>query len=255
MDQETMRKICAEHRAFMKSDWSPVESGQTGNELGRPRPPLMKPSAPNAAAISLPPVTAEAVRKSDILACMRDRRTQRKYAPESMTLEELSFLLWATQGVGRVIGENRATFRTVPSGGARHPFETYLAILRVEDLQPGLYRYLPLGHSLETLPTPPDLMGQLLAAMYQEEWTLASGAIFFWSFVSERAEWAFGAAAHKTALLDAGHVAQNLYLACAAIGCGTCAMSGYHQAASDALLGLNGDDEFVVYAAPVGRLA
>jgi SagB-type dehydrogenase family enzyme len=55
-------------------------------------------------------------------------------------------------------------------------------------------------------------------------------------------------------LLDAGHICQNLYLAAGSIGCGTCAIAGYDQDKIDALLKLDGDHEFVVYLAPVGKI-
>ena len=67
-------------------------------------------------------------------------------------------------------------------------------------------------------------------------------------------EWRYGAAAHKVIALDAGHVCQNLYLACEAIGAGTCAVAAYDQEAIDRLLRLDGEEEFVVYLAPVGKV-
>ena len=62
-------------------------------------------------------------------------------------------------------------------------------------------------------------------------------------------------AAHKTLAQDSGHVCQNLYIACEALGLGTVAIGSYHQETADALLGLDGTDEFVIYAAPVGRVS
>jgi SagB-type dehydrogenase family enzyme len=67
-------------------------------------------------------------------------------------------------------------------------------------------------------------------------------------------EWRYGLAAHKVIALDAGHVCQNLYLACEAIGAGTCAIGAYDQDALDALLEVDGRDEFAVYLAPVGKI-
>ena len=66
-------------------------------------------------------------------------------------------------------------------------------------------------------------------------------------------EWRYGLAAHRVILLDAGHVCQNLYLACEAIGAGTCAVAAYDQEQMDQVLGIDGDDEFVIYTAAVGR--
>lgn len=74
------------------------------------------------------------------------------------------------------------------------------------------------------------------------------------STVPYRMEWRYSIAAHKVIALDAGHVCQNLYLAVAAIGCGTCAVAAYHQEQMDGLLGVDGDDEFTLYLAPVGKI-
>ncbi|MFO7569003.1 MAG: nitroreductase family protein, partial [Smithellaceae bacterium] len=68
-----------------------------------------------------------------------------------------------------------------------------------------------------------------------------------------RMEWRYDLAAHKVIAIDAGHVCQNLYLACEAIGAGTCAVAAYDQEACDALLGVDGHEEFTIYLAPVGN--
>ena len=67
-------------------------------------------------------------------------------------------------------------------------------------------------------------------------------------------DWRYDLAAHKVLAVDAGHVCQNLYLACEAIGAGTCAIAAYDQDAIDRLLRVDGEDEFVVYLAPVGKI-
>jgi SagB-type dehydrogenase family enzyme len=67
-------------------------------------------------------------------------------------------------------------------------------------------------------------------------------------------EWRYHIDSHKVIAIDAGHVGQNLYLACEALGCGTCAIGAYDQEYFDELLELDGEEEFVIYAAPVGRV-
>jgi SagB-type dehydrogenase family enzyme len=67
-------------------------------------------------------------------------------------------------------------------------------------------------------------------------------------------EWRYLETAHRVILLDAGHVCQNLYLACENIGAGTCAIAAYEQEAMDELLQVDGEDEFTVYLAPVGKI-
>jgi SagB-type dehydrogenase family enzyme len=66
-------------------------------------------------------------------------------------------------------------------------------------------------------------------------------------------EWRYGPAAHRVLLLDAGHVCQNLYLSAEALGAGACAIGAYDQLALDSLLRLDGEEEFVLYLAPVGK--
>ena len=68
-------------------------------------------------------------------------------------------------------------------------------------------------------------------------------------------EWRYGLSAHRVILIDAGHVCQNLYLASQAMGAGTCAVGAYDQDLIDKLLGLDGNNEFVIYAAAVGNVA
>jgi len=77
---------------------------------------------------------------------------------------------------------------------------------------------------------------------------------YIWVAVPYRMEWRYGLAAHKVIALDAGHVCQNLYLACEAVNAGTCAIAAYDQEELDELLGLDGENEFAVYLAPVGKI-
>ena len=77
---------------------------------------------------------------------------------------------------------------------------------------------------------------------------------FVWTTIPYRMEWRYHIAAHKVIAIDAGHVCHNLYLASAAIGGGTCAVGAYHQGLMDKLLGVDGDNEFTLYLAVVGKI-
>jgi SagB-type dehydrogenase family enzyme len=171
-----------------------------------------------------------------------------------LTLEELSFLLWATQGVHRIIREGKATARTVPSGGARHPFETYPVVNRVEGVTPGIYRYLPLSHEL-LLESAPDNLPEAVHEACLQPFVAEAAVVFVWSVIPYRSEWRYSFLSHKVIAQETGHLGQNLYLATEAIGAGACVLGTYDQEASDRLLGLDGDDEFVIYIAAVGKRA
>ena len=241
-----------ENRAFMKSLFG-EPSDPSAQQRGLPQPPLQHDPPDGAELIDLPPPD-QCAPQADLHACLRDRRSRRKFSTEPLSMEELSYLLWATQGVQRTAGDGYATFRPVPSAGARHPFETYLAVNCVDALPAGVYRYLPLSHQLVRLSEDADLPPRLTAAALGQGFVGRCAVCFLWSCVPYRGEWRYGPRAHKVALLDAGHVGQNLYLACESLGLGTCTIAAYDQQAIDALLGLDGHNEFVVYLAPVGRV-
>lgn len=242
------------NRKLMKSNFGELDEIQTDQELKLPQPPLEKTYGEDAEIIDLPQVSETVINKSNIYECMKSRRSRRKYTRETITLKELSFLLWATQGVDKVTENKYATLRPVPSGGARHPFETYLCVSNVEGLKKGVYRYLPLSHKLLFMYEEEDIDKMVICATSDQTFAGRSAVTFIWSCIPYRSEWRYSYSAHKTMLLDAGHVCQNLYLACEAIGCGTCAIAAYDQVLADKLIQVDGEDEFSIYIAPVGKI-
>ena len=246
---EEVREIIARGRAFLRANWAQFTHVETDQEKGVPAPLVQKPLPPDAKTVALPDPETLALGTMPVGEAMRNRKSRRKFSGEFLSVEELSFLLWATQGVRRRSPNN--TLRTVPSGGARHALETYLYLARIAGIGEGLYRYLPLDHTLLVLPRSDGLAGRLDEALFEQYWDAA--AVFVWAAIPYRMEWRYSWVSHKIIALDAGHVCQNLYLACEALGCGTCAVGAYDQEKMDALLGLDGTDEFSVYAAPVGR--
>lgn len=243
-----------QQRSWMKSKFTEDDDFQSDQDLKLPQPPLEKPYDKNSEIISLPEVTDSIFTKTNLLDILRDRKSNRSYSEDTLTLEELSFLLWATQGVKEIRGNNYATLRPVPSGGARHPFETYIAVNRVDGLKNGVYRYLALTHELLFLFEDENLEEQLTTLTMDQKFVGKSAVTFIWSVLPYRGEWRYDFLSHKVMLIDAGHLCQNLYIGCEAIGCGTCAVGAYDQEAVDKFLGLDGEDEFVVYISPVGKV-
>jgi SagB-type dehydrogenase family enzyme len=215
-------------------------------------PPAERPALEGGRVALAEPGSWKGIRSVDLETAIRVRKSHRKFTESPLSLDELAFLLWATQGVSRR-GADRA-YRTVPSAGCRHAFETTVAAMRVEGLEPGLWRYLPLSHALVREGTPERLPERLVSATLGQSFCGSAAATFCWTCVPARMEWRYDRAAHRAIALDAGHVAQNLYLACAAVGCGTCAVAAYDQKAMDDLLGVDGDEEFTLYLSPVGKL-
>ena len=239
-------------RSFLRSDrWAEWRETETDQRKKTPPPPMQTPYPTDATLIPLPAAEDITVGEMPAREAIGLRRSRRKYTEAPFSLQELAFLLWATQGVLEIA--NHRMNRTVPSAGARHPFETYLVVNRVEDLESGLYRYLSIEHSLCPLPASPQLAAQVNEACY-EQYVAQSAVTFIWTAVPYRTEWRYADLSPKLIALDAGHVCQNLYLACTAIDAGACAIGAYDQEALDAILGLDGYDELAVYIATTGKV-
>ena len=88
----------------------------------------------------------------------------------------------------------------------------------------------------------------------EQVWAAKASVVFYWALDAYRVEWRYGIWAHRTALIDAGHLGQNLYLACTGLNLGTCGIAAFVHEACCELFGLDGTNEFVVYTAPVGTV-
>lgn len=217
-------------------------------------PPLFQQPYPDdASLIDLISPDEFKIGMTPFLDLVNNRKSRRKYTSAPLTLEELSFLLWSTQGVKTVLKSGRGVRRTVPSAGAKSPLETYLVINRIEGLEPGLYRYISFTHQLlyiKKIENAEETMGKL---SFDQKFVGTAPVIFCWTAVPYRTEWRYTILSHKFIAIDLGIVCQNLYMACEAINLGTVAIGYYEQNKLDNLFDLKTDEEFVVLLAPVGR--
>lgn len=226
--------------------------GPSAQSRGLPQPPLELPYDVTQRPIELPDADTLPLQPVNLRELIERRRTLRNYAPDPITLAELSYLLWCTQGIVDRRG-SYATVRTVPSAGARHAFETAVLVNRVEGLEPGVYRYLAGLRFLIRWPVEGDPVETLTRACLNQEQIPRSAVTFFWIAVAERMTWRYGERGYRYLFLDAGHVCQNLYLAAEAIGCGVCAIGAFDDDALNAAFELDGENLFVIYAATLGR--
>lgn len=255
----TLDKMSIEQiHVFLKGftgDWDDFVSDQ---ERGVPPPPIQKEYPAGAELVDLVPADEITVGDASLRRMIGQRRSRRKYTDESLTNEELSFLLWSTQGIQKIVMRNdgrvRYHLRTVPSGGARHPFETYLLINNIEGIKPGIYRYIPVKHKLLFLRAGEGLADEINEICFNQKFVGNSAVVFIWAAVPYRTEWRYSKVAHKDIAMEAGHICQNLYLAAEAIGGGACAILGYDQTSIDEFIGVDGKDEFVIYLSPAGKI-
>lgn len=249
MDKVRMSKL----REFLKDDIRrEIDFSTTDQNTGVPVPPFEKECSEDDIKIDLiKPENWKGINSISVEEAIEKRHSKRKYSSTSLTLDELSYLLWATQGIRKVF-EGRA-FRTVPSAGCRHPLETYIAAINVEGLERAIYRYLPITHQLVFVSKPDNLTELVNTAANDQPFVGNCAATFIWTAIPYRTEWRYSYASHKVIALDAGHVCQNLYLACESIDAGTCAIASYNQKLADKLVNVDGEEEFVIYMAPVGK--
>lgn len=258
LEKEIQEQLIAKGRSFTRGyrQGDPYEdSFQSDQELKRPQPPLVKaPVTSKENWIMLSRDFSGLEIKNNLVSLIRDRRSARIYTQEEMTLDQLSFLLWATQGVKGIRGKAYATLRTVPGGGARHEFETYLLVRNVTGLKPGAYHYLPMEHALEFLHAVDDLDNVVTETLSGQSWAAKANVVFYWAMVAYRCEWRYGIYAHRPALIDVGHVGQNLYLGCTGLGLGCCAIAAFEHEKCCDVFGLDGEEEYIVYTVPVGTI-
>lgn len=219
---------------------------------GVPQPQLQVPAPADAKLIPLPDGKDLQLDNVNLIKLVESRETRRNYSETPLSMQELSFLLWGTQGV-KSVTEKPATRRTVPSAGSRHAFETYLLINRVAGLEPGLYRYMALEHQLAKLQAPADINSILTIACKNQAHVRNSAVTFFWVAVPMRMVWRYCQRGYRYMFLDAGHVCQNLYLLAEAINCGVCAIAAYDDDLVNAALGVDGEEQFTIYIATLGK--
>lgn len=257
LPKDVQQQLTAQGRDFMKGyrENDPyMEDFQSDQTLRLPQPPLCKAPMRGEAAQTALPMHFGELPMGDFLSLIQKRKSRRIYTDEPITLLQLSFLLWASQGIKGRRGRAYATLRTVPSGGARHEYETYIAVRKVEGLAPGIYHYLPELNAVELLRAAEDPAPEIVESLSGQKWAGKASAVFYWAMDAYRAEWRYGIYAHRVALIDAGHIGQNLTLAAEAMGLGSCAVAAIEHEVCCRMLEIDGEKEFAVYAMPAGTV-
>ncbi len=177
------------------------------------------------------------------------RRSRRDYGARPLEVLELATLLHAAYGVTRPAGPHQS-LRSVPSGGALYPLELYVVCQRIEEIGTGLYHYDPIRHVLERLRQPVSA-GVLAELTPYEELVVPSAAVIVLTAVFWRSRFKYGQRAYRFTLLEAGHAAQNLLLAAAALGLTAQPVGGFYDRRVDDLVGADGLHEASLYLLPV----
>jgi SagB-type dehydrogenase family enzyme len=177
-----------------------------------------------------------------------ERRSRSPDAPLSLDLPTLALVLQAAYGG---TSDER---RTVPSAGALYPLELFVLVQRVVDVPCGAYRLTTDEPALE-LVRRESVASALAEATPLPELVTSAAAVIFFAGTFWRSRFKYGLRGYRFTLLEAGHAAQNVVLAAAAVGASALPLGGFYDARIDALLGLDGVDESVLYGIVLGGVA
>jgi len=182
--------------------------------------------------------------------CLKRRKSVRSYSEEPVSQEQLSYLLWAAAGIQR--REREHEYRTAPSAGALYPVETYLIVNNVEKLERGLYHYDVRMHALEVLKLE-DLAEEIVSAALGQEMCSDAAVVFVWTAVFNRSKWKYKQRAYRYVYVDVGHMGQNLALAAAGMGLGSCQVGAFFDDEVNGIIDVDGIEESSVYMSVVGH--
>lgn len=242
-----------------KTKYKYLEQSDQNKRL--PQPPLELPPALSGKIINLPDFQQVEANKLELIDTINKRTSIRTYSDDSLSLAELSLLLWCTQGIKKKPSKPDVaqtmdfsyTLRTVPSAGARHCFETYLLVNRVKGLTPGLYRFLAGEHKLQEVDLDIGIAERVTEACLNQRFISGCAVAFIWTAVAYRMAWRYGERGYRYIHLDAGHICQNLYLSAMTVDCGVCALAAFDDDLLNATLGIDGVEQFSVYLGIVGK--
>ncbi|MGB2853394.1 MAG: SagB/ThcOx family dehydrogenase [Dehalococcoidia bacterium] len=180
---------------------------------------------------------------------LRRRNSVRVFAKKPLSLEQMSYLLWASNGIQRI--ERGHEFRTVPSAGALYPVETYLVVHNVEGLAPGVYHYAIREHALEEIKVGDFRRDITLAALGQRICADAA-VVFVWTAIFNRSKCKYRQRAYRYVYLDAGHIGHSLALSAVSLGLGSCQVGALFDDDVNQILDVDGVEESVIYMSVVG---
>ena len=238
--EQKIGQIFQEKTKYSRSAYGPISSDQPSLDK-RPKP-LPSP------IISLPQPRIDI--GPNLWQVLLKRRSIRDYSPIPLSLEELSNLLWATQGI--TDQSFSSWYRTAPSAGALHPIDTYLVVNRVEGLEAGIYFLHVRDFSLKRK-SQGDFSRQIAHAALDQDIAREAAVVFVWVAVIHRSRQKYRQRAYRYIYLDSGHIGQNLYLAATAMGLGCCGIAAFFDDEVNALVEVDGLEETAIYMATLGK--
>lgn len=218
-----------------------------------PEPPKEIPVPDGAKVIRLPSPNRMKVTDRAVRDALEQWEPAGFFSRSSITLKELSFLLWCSQGYRKIAGGD-LMIRNVPSSGSRYPIETYFVAGEVVGLETGLYRYLPHSHQIVVERVDSDLPFALGTASMNFKLITRAAITFLWVGIPYRSTWALGNRGYRSVLIEVGHICQALIMASSCIGYRVHPIDLFHDQMMIQLAGLDPETQWPLYVGAVGKL-
>ncbi len=222
--------------------------GVSGTKERSIRRPAQYKQYPEARKVELPEPNRWGTLSMDVV--LRDRRSVRHYENRSLALDDLSFLLWSSTGLR--VSARVERLRTAPSAGALYPIETYIVVNNVDGVEQGVYHYNIKGHHLEEVRSG-SVGGEAAQAALGQMMAAEAPATIVWTAIFARTLFKYGQRGYRYVYMDVGHIAENLALAAVAINLATCQIGALFDGESNHLVGVDGEEEAVIYMSSVGH--
>jgi len=197
---------------------------------------------PRFKQVILPLVTPQ---KFDLFESIQSRQSNRDFINKALTVNELSNLLYYSAGI------NYGDKRMYPSAGARYPLEVYPFIFNVETIDPGVYHYHVKTHSLETILH--SLNKKEIIDQFTQAWIEKASVIVVFAAIFDRTEMKYKTRGYRHVFTEYGHLAQNMYLVCTALGLGICSIGGFIDDGLNKILDIDGRVESVIGVIAIGN--
>lgn len=237
------------HRATCRWAFNAVHPG-----LDDPEAPTEHPDVPFT-PLPLAPLPTEGPGGRPLLDLLGRRFSCRSFTGEPLSLDDIAALAQATYGV-LGYADVRALLlpeRSVPSGGGMYPLELYFIVRDRSPLSPGVHHFHPHASGLEHLRAV-SLPARYITYLFMNQyWFADAGAIAVLTGVPRRAARKYGDRGYRYLLIEAGHAAQNLTLAAAELGLGSCCGGGFYDDELAGLLRADIEDEVPLYAIAIGH--
>lgn len=244
---------------MLVTDISPNQTFFSGPDMSRPELQLEAPDTvlrfQGLHRIALPNIfdIEKNIVQRDLLDVIRRRRSRNSFSSEPVPLEQFAAICWAcsgTSGAAKVSGRD-VSLRTIPSAGARYPCNVHVIVRSVSELEGGVYYYNPLDHCVVR-----HRRGIASSAFQDiflgQEVAVSSSLVFVITISLSRARHKYGERGFRYALLEAGHIGQNISLVAEYFGLSACGIGGYCDQTLQSECGIARNSERIAYPICVG---